>query len=156
MNQPRHYHTCTVHDGRFLYVIGGRDSNNEQPLDSIERLDGFIDLPNQKWEPVPLVNKDNSWSPRDTLGSFSLNDTEIVVFGGDKGWISDTFVLNTKSNAMTKMESSMLCKPEEFYRSQPIRYAQKIFMVGSRDKDVHVFSVKTKRWNMHEKWFIEW
>ena len=33
-----------VHDGRFLYVIGGRDSMNETPLDSIERLDGYMEL----------------------------------------------------------------------------------------------------------------
>jgi len=55
-------------------VIGGRDSMNETPLESIERLDGFAELSKQKWEPVPIVNKDNAWSPRDTLGSFALNE----------------------------------------------------------------------------------
>jgi hypothetical protein len=34
----------TVLDGRYIYVIGGRDSMNETPLESIERLDGFLDL----------------------------------------------------------------------------------------------------------------
>jgi hypothetical protein len=74
LTQPRHYHTVTVHDGRYIYVIGGRDSMNETPLESIERLDGFAELSKQKWEPVPIVNKDNAWSPRDTLGSFALNE----------------------------------------------------------------------------------
>ena len=156
MNQSRHYHTCTVHDGRFLYVIGGRDSMNETPLDSIERLDGYLDLNKQKWEPVPLVNKDNAWSPRDTLGSFALNDTEIIVFGGDYGWISDCYCLNTKSNTIARMENCSLKKPEEFFRAQPVKYNEKIFTVGCLDKDVHVFSVKAKRWFLLEKWFIEW
>jgi hypothetical protein len=89
-----------VHDGRFIYVIGGRDSMNETPLDSIERLDGYLDLNKQKWEPVPIVNKDNNWSARDTLGSFTLNDSEILIFGGDYGWISDCYSFDTKSNAI--------------------------------------------------------
>jgi hypothetical protein len=33
-----------VHEGRYIYVIGGRDSMNETPLESIERLDGYADL----------------------------------------------------------------------------------------------------------------
>jgi hypothetical protein len=43
-------------------VIGGRDSLTEAPLETIERLDGFLGGPgaleNQKWEIVPLINKD--------------------------------------------------------------------------------------------------
>ena len=79
MNQPRHYHTVTVLESQFIYVIGGRDSMNETPLESIERLDGCQDLSKQKWELVPIVNKDNAWSPRDTLGSFALNDHELLA-----------------------------------------------------------------------------
>lgn len=97
MEQSRHYHTCTVLDGRYIYVIGGRDSMNETPLESIERLDGFLDLDKQKWESLQHVNKDNMWSSRDTLGSFALNDSEILIFGGDYGWISDCFNFNTKT-----------------------------------------------------------
>jgi hypothetical protein len=51
----------TVLDSRYLYVIGGRDSLTEAPLESIERLDGFSgqgSLENQKWEIVPIINKD--------------------------------------------------------------------------------------------------
>ena len=52
LNQSRHYHSICVLDNRYLYVIGGRDSQNEAPLDTIERLDGLADLEKQKWEPV--------------------------------------------------------------------------------------------------------
>lgn len=117
LTQPRHYHTVTVHEGRYIYVIGGRDSMNETPLESIERLDGYADLFKQKWEALPIVNKDNAWSPRDTLGSFALNDSEILIFGGDYGWISDCFNFNTKTNVILRMENCSLKKPEEFFRS---------------------------------------
>jgi len=50
--QNRHYHSICVVEGRFLYVIGGRDSLTEAPLDSIERLDGLQDLDKQKWEMI--------------------------------------------------------------------------------------------------------
>ena len=63
-----------------------------------------------------MVNKDGLWSPRDTMGSFALNNEEILIFGGDYGWISDCFTLNTKSCKIERMECS-LKKPEEFYRS---------------------------------------
>lgn len=45
---------------------------SEAPLDSIERLDGFAELDQQKWDTIPLVNKDGLWSARDTVGSFSI------------------------------------------------------------------------------------
>ena len=79
-------------ENRFIYVIGGRDSRTEQPLDSIERLDAYQPLENQKWELVQTISKSASWTPRDTLGSFALSDSEILLFGGDYGWISDCFV----------------------------------------------------------------
>lgn len=156
LNQARHYHTVTVHDGRYIYVIGGRDSMNEAPLDSIERLDGFADIFNQKWEPVPIVDRDNAWSPRDTLGSFALNDSEILIFGGDQGWISDCFCFNTKTNVMQRMDQCNLRKPEEFFQAQPVKYNEKIFVVGCLDKDLHVFSIKAKKWFLLDKWYIEW
>lgn len=154
--QSRHYHSVTVLDGRYLYVIGGRDSLTESPLDSIERLDGFQGLDNQKWEAVQVINKDNNWTPRDTHGSFALNDSEIMIFGGDYGWISDCFVLNTKTQEIEKRAESTLKKPEEFFRSQPIKYNDKVFIVGNLDKDVHVFSVKPQKWFILDKWFVDW
>lgn len=105
---------------------------------------------------MPIVNKDNAWSPRDTLGSFALNDHELLVFGGDYGWISDCYCFNTKTSTMARMDNCALKKPEEFFRAQPVRYNEKIFVVGCLDKDVHVYSIKAKRWFLLEKWFIEW
>jgi hypothetical protein len=127
----------------------------ESPLETIERLDGFLSLESQKWEMVQLINKDMNWSPRDTLGSFALDDSEILIFGGDYGWISDCFIFNTKTNEIHKQEGN-LKKPEEFFRSQPVKYNDKVFVVGNLDKDVHVFSVKAMKWFLLDKWFIDW
>ena len=93
LTQSRHFHSITVLESRYLYVIGGRDSLTENPIETIERLDGFMDLEKQKWEQLQIVNKDSLWSARDTMGSFALNDSEILIFGGDQGWISDCFCL---------------------------------------------------------------
>mmetsp|Transcript_38873 Transcript_38873/g.37211 ORF Transcript_38873/g.37211 Transcript_38873/m.37211 type:complete len:357 (+) Transcript_38873:430-1500(+) len=153
--QSRHFHTVTVIDNRYIYVIGGRDSLTESPLDSIERLDGFESLQNQKWEMVQHINKDNLWSPRDTLGSFALNDSDILIFGGDYGWISDVFMFSAKTNEIAKMECS-LKKPEEFFRSQCVKYNDKVFCLGCLDKDVHVYSIKAKKWFLLDKWYIDW
>ena len=50
------------------------------------------------------------------MGCFPLNDSEIMIFGGDYGWISDCFTLNTKVGEIERMECS-LRKPEEFFRA---------------------------------------
>jgi hypothetical protein len=76
------------------------------------------------------------------LGSFSLNDSEILIFGGDYGWISDCFTFNTKTNEIAKLKDCSLKKPEEFFKAQPVKYNEKFFVVGCLDKDVHVFSTK--------------
>jgi hypothetical protein len=73
---------CIV-EGRYLFAVGGRDSMSEAPLDSIERLDCFQEIPNQKWELLQIVNREGHWSARDTMGSFTFNDSEILIFGGD-------------------------------------------------------------------------
>jgi hypothetical protein len=49
-----------------------------------------------------------------------------------------------------------LKKPEEFFRSQPVKYNDKVFVLGNLDKDVHVYSLKAMKWFMLDKWFIDW
>lgn len=153
LHKGRHYHTMSIVESRFLYVIGGRDSMTEAPLDSIERLDCYQN--DQKWELLNVVNKDNQWTPRDTIGSFALNESEILVFGGDQGWISDCYSYNAKSNEIERQDCS-LKKPEEFFRAQPVHYNDKVFVVGCLDRDVHVFTPKAKKWFLLEKWFVDW
>lgn len=118
-------------------MIGGRDSMTESPLDSIERLDCFSQ--EQQWEMLEFANKDNQWSPRDTIGSFALSDSELLIFGGDQGWISDCYSYNPKLNEIERQECS-LKKPEEFFRAQAVHYNDKVFVVGCLDKDVHVYT----------------
>ncbi len=127
----------------------------EAPLDTIERLDCFASPESQTWEQIQPLNKDGLWSPRDTLGSFALGENEIIIFGGDYGWISDCFSFSSKNAEIQKIECS-LKKPEEFYRAQPVRYNDKVFVLGCLDKDVHVYSIKARKWFLLEKWFIDW
>ena len=89
------------------------------------------------------------------MGSFALGEGEILIFGGDYGWISDCFSLNTKTAEIERIDCS-LKKPEEFFRAQPIRYNEKIFIVGQLDRDVHVFTPRNKKWFLLEKWYIDW
>jgi len=89
------------------------------------------------------------------MGSFSLSDSEILIFGGDYGWISDSFCLNTKSGEIERLDCS-LKKPEEFFHSKAVRYNDKIFTIGCLDKDVHVFLPKAKKWFLLDKWFVDW
>ena len=102
-----------------------------------------------------MIIKDMHWSPRDTLGSFALNNAEILLFGGDYGWISDCFSFNTVTNEIHKMDCT-LKKPEEFFRSQAVKYNDKVFVVGNLDKDVHVYSLKVQKWFLLDKWYIDW
>lgn len=44
MNVPRHYHTATIMEDRYIYIIGGRDSVTEGSIESIEKLDGHQDI----------------------------------------------------------------------------------------------------------------
>ena len=94
---------CIV-DGRYLYVMAGRDSQTEQPMESFERLDCYADLDKQKFEQIQLVNKNGDWTARDTIGSFTLGQGEIFIFGGDQGWISDCFSFNSKTNEIERKE----------------------------------------------------
>ena len=145
---------CVV-ESRYLFVIAGRDSQTETPLDTFERLDCYQEVERQKWETLNLVSKDNQWSARDTIGSFTLGENEILIFGGDQGWISDCFSFNSKTNEIEKQDCP-LKKPEEFFRANPVHYNDKVFVVGCLDRDVHVYTPKVKKWFLLEKWFVDW
>jgi hypothetical protein len=166
LNVARHYHTVSVmsddneNQTTWVYVIGGR-SSDESPLDSIERLNFDLarDAEESKahWELIDLKNTDNGWTARDTCGSFPISQEEILIFGGDFGWLSDSFKFNVKTKTIEKLRDCSLKKPEEFYKGQCMQYSDdKVYSVGCLDKDVHVFSVKAKKWFMLEKAFIGW
>jgi hypothetical protein len=36
------------------------------------------------------------------MGSFEWSEGEILIFGGDYGWISDCFSFNTKTNEIER------------------------------------------------------
>lgn len=155
LKQGRHFHSMCIVESRYLYVIAGRDSQTEAPLDSFERLDCFLDFDKQKWEQVQLVTKESGWTARDTIGSFTHGDNEILIFGGDQGWISDCFSFNSKTNEIERQDCP-LKKPEEFFRANPVHYNDKVYVVGCLDKDVHVYTPKVKKWFLLEKWFVDW
>jgi N-acetylneuraminic acid mutarotase len=156
LKQGRHFHSMCIVESRYLFVIAGRDSQTEAHLDSFEKLDCYADLDKQKWEAIQLNNKDNSWTARDTIGSFTCgNDGEILIFGGDQGWISDCYSFNSKNNEIERQDCP-LKKPEEFFRAKAVHYNEKVFVVGCLDKDVHVYTPKVKKWFLLEKWFVDW
>jgi hypothetical protein len=78
-----------------------------------------------------------------------------VIFGGDQGWISDSFVLDWQKGEISKEEYA-LKKPEEFGSGQYVKWQNKVYCVGCIDRDVHVYSLQARRWNLLEKWFVEW
>lgn len=52
LKQGRHFHSMCIVENRYLFVIAGRDSQTEVPLESFERLDCYAELSQQKWEPL--------------------------------------------------------------------------------------------------------
>lgn len=44
LNHGRHFHSMAIVESRYLFVIAGRDSLTETPLDSFERLDCYADF----------------------------------------------------------------------------------------------------------------
>ena len=137
----------TVLDGRYIYVIGGRDSMNETPLESIERLDGFLDLDKQKWESLQHVNKDNMWSSRDTLGSFALNDSEILIFGGKKDGASSSssYIFDTQQNQITKTGS--LPNKDTFYQRTFLCKNGKVYAYGYENDYAYIYNMAAKTWS---------
>ena len=78
-----------------------------------------------------------------------------MIFGGDYGWISECFIYATKTCEITKCEFT-LKRPEDFFRSQAVRYNDKVFAVGCLDKDVHVYSLKAKKWFILDRLYVDW
>lgn len=59
LNHGRHFHSMCIVESRYLFVIAGRDSQTETPLETFERLDCYQEVERQKWETLNLVSKDN-------------------------------------------------------------------------------------------------
>ncbi|CAI2369622.1 unnamed protein product [Moneuplotes crassus] len=164
MITPRFDHTSVTVSDTILYVIGGRDSfNDKKSLSSIERLD--FTFPDPEWEELKLSSPDELWTPRDTLGSFAIDDKEIIIFGGQQGWQSECFSLDISKQEIRRHEQ-YLKKSEEFFNTHPVEFNTKVYIVGGCDKDIHVFASKggetlcprstAHKWFLIEKGFIGW
>ena len=152
MNSPRFDHTSVVISQQILFIIGGRLAENEKKiLDSIEKLD----FSNQKpmWEEINFTSPDEFWTSRDTLGSFTVDNKEIVIFGGHHGWQSETFIYNIIKGEIKKSDQ-YLKKAEEFMCGHPVEYKEKVYIVGGCDKDIHIYS--KRKWYMLEKELLDW
>lgn len=124
----RFYHTSVVVTDSVLYVIGGRSASNEKKvLKDIERLD--FTKESLAWETLNFTNPDTNWSPRDTLGSYSPSSKTIIIFGGDQGWQSETFIINISQKEIS-LSDQYLKKSEHFLFTHPVKYRNKVYFVG--------------------------
>jgi hypothetical protein len=111
LNIGRYYHSSLLLSNKFLYIFCGRDSLTEKAISSIERLNIDQDMGSfQEMEIKPLFE---GWSARDTVGIYQISKTKILIFGGDFGWISDSFLYDTEDQTMEKITS--LKKNEAFF-----------------------------------------
>jgi hypothetical protein len=85
MIQPRYLHASIVLESRYLYVFGGRDPVEDKAVGSIERLD--ILEGKDLFEEVRV----KGMIERDTMGVFGIGGGKVVLFGGDIGWVRESW-----------------------------------------------------------------
>ena len=130
--------------GESLFLFCGKDTNNHhQPLNIIQKLD--LAAQSLQWRPLDVTFKDcETWTSRDTCGAFAY-ENKIVIFGGNSGWLSESYELDVTTMEMTKGQP--LIKAEEFINCQPAYgLRDRVYLVGELDKDLHVYR--------NSKWYL--
>ena len=73
MKTSRHFHSSVVIDEQFLYVFGGRDSNNESALGCFEMLNLSKPQDEWHWVTIEVINNSSDWGARETAGAIAIN-----------------------------------------------------------------------------------
>ena len=103
---------------------------------------------------LSINNDNNAWIPIYTCGSLSVNNSDIIIFGGSRGWQHESFIFNIDKAEICKMKQS-LKKCEQFAYSHPVYISdQKAYIVGGLYKDIHIYT--KQKWFLLEKELIEW
>jgi len=137
--EPRCGHSsCFINDK--IYVVGGW---NEKYLDSIEKFDLF----EKEWEIVKLSKKNNCLKPLQSAGLISLNDHEILIFGGYKEGeelSKNSYVFDLKK--LTVEKGKDLVENEAFVASEVKKFGEKIYAFGYVNGGVHAFDIEKNEW----------
>ena len=150
--KSRYLHSSLLIDNRYVYLFWGRDPLKDWAINSIERFDVHSD--STTFEEVQF-RAWPEWRNKDTVGTFSIGEGKILIFGGDMGLNSDSFIYDV--NLQTIEYSSSMKKGEEFFNSHSVKPSEdKIYIAGGIDKDIHVYSISRNKWFLLEKEFIDW
>ena len=150
--KSRYLHSSLLIDNRFVYLFWGRDPLKDWAISSIERLD--IQSASTCFDEIQF-KACPEWRNKDTMGTFQINDSQILIFGGDMGLNSDSFIYDL--NLQTIEFASSIKKGEEFFNSHSVKPdGDKIYITGGIDKDIHVYSISKNKWFMLEKEYIDW
>ena len=97
MLKGRHSHSCCVHGGTRLYVVGGQ--NKQGPISEIETIDLAID---SHWT---AFNSD-VFTARDYAVVCTLSSKTFAVLGGEnKGSLSDAMLIKRKRHTVKKIKT---------------------------------------------------
>jgi len=137
---------------RHVYIFGGFtiDEGIEKFLSTIEYLDYKSEV--QKWE-IIKVNGINTLKPRIDMAAIQINKTQILVFGGYNGEFREFSNIFTPGDKSI-IETEAMTKGEAFNARKPVIHNDKVYIIGYKQKDIHIFDTKVSKWSIvtSENW----
>lgn len=128
-----------------LYCFGGAEKMEDS--EAFEKLE-FPERQESKWEKIILpenIIKQKDWQHS---GMIQIGDEEILIFGGITG--KNNIANSLIYNAVTKKleDTSELKESDKFIGSQPVKFADSIYVFGDVRNNLHVFNIKTREWSL--------
>jgi len=130
LNRARRFPATSFLKNRFLYAIGGIDSNNE-----IEMLD---------------INEWRNWATirldRDKLefddgpAAFPISSNEIIILCGND--TTATAIFNTSRNTIRRWTSS--AKSDSYYENQVCIFNNIAYIIGEDNGHIHIYKIEDK------------
>lgn len=150
LNEEKKWVALSLHKDQYLYVFGGHINEKIIGSELIERLD--VSEPSTKpWEIIKVISGLDLFKGTCLSGAISVSDDCILLFGGvSNGKLTNASVaFDPIKNVM--IQRSPLAKNDSFFRTKYGAKDDKFAIVGSRDGTLHVYDIKTDKWNFTSK-----
>jgi len=131
---------CQFND-KFLYVIGGSNSETIERLDTMNEEKG--------WELVNIMKKPESWIGKSACAAIQVGPNEILIFGGCLKKDSDS-VFIFEAETRTVIQKASMPFPSLFCQISPVIAGNLVGNIGWRNEVLYIYDIPKNTWTTIE------
>ena len=133
LNKPRYWHASVFMNERFLYVIGGCNTNREIELLDVEEK--------KVWISVPISVNELKYDA--CIAAFPISKSEIMILCGDGSF--ETGIFNIREKKIKMCDLSL--RPDNYYYNPACTIENNVYIIGASYGHIRIYNIDEKKFD---------